>query len=110
MSVKVWCDRCKRRIGDVVWLLAAAPANVPDSHRALTGVHHLHWDCIPEWGREPETAEQMAERFHETYERLAPDYGYETRRDSAVPWPEVPDQNRALMVAVCKEILEGRRD
>jgi hypothetical protein len=49
--------------------------------------------------------EQLAERFHETYERLAPDFGYETRRDSARPWAEVPEQNRALMIAVCAEIL-----
>ncbi len=49
--------------------------------------------------------ERLARRFHEAYERLAPSYGYETRAESAVPWDQVPDQNRALMVAVCNEIL-----
>lgn len=51
------------------------------------------------------TAAQLAERFHEAYERLAPEHGYETRKTSAVPWAEVPERNRALMTAVCAEIL-----
>lgn len=50
-------------------------------------------------------AERLARRFHEAYERLAPSFGYETRPDSAVPWEQVPQQNRALMIAVCAEIL-----
>ena len=53
-----------------------------------------------------EAAEMLARLFHETYERLAPDYGYETRRESAVPWDDVPDQNKRLMVAVCGHVLE----
>jgi hypothetical protein len=52
-------------------------------------------------------AEELARLFHETYERLAPDFGYKTREASAVPWENVPDQNKALMVAVCAEILSG---
>lgn len=51
-------------------------------------------------------AENLARRFHETYERLAPQFGYETRRESAKPWEEVPEQNRNLMIAVCAEILD----
>lgn len=51
------------------------------------------------------TAEALAKRFHETYERLAPDFGYETRLDSAVPWDDVPEQNRNLMVAVAATLL-----
>jgi len=54
-------------------------------------------------------AEQLAERFHETYERLAPEYGYETRKESAVPWCDVPDSNKRLMVAVCRELLADAR-
>lgn len=49
--------------------------------------------------------EQIAREFHETYERLAPDHGYETRKESAVPWSEVPEQNRSLMIAVIEELL-----
>lgn len=51
------------------------------------------------------TAEQLAEKFHNTYERMAPEHGYETRKDSAVPWESVPAKNKGLMIAVCKELL-----
>jgi hypothetical protein len=51
------------------------------------------------------TAETLACLFHETYERLAPSFGYETREDSAVPWDQVPDTNRKLMVAVAEGVL-----
>lgn len=49
--------------------------------------------------------ERIARAFHETYERLAPKFGYETRRESAVAWDEVPEQNRALMIAVAREVF-----
>lgn len=55
------------------------------------------------------TAEELAQKFHETYERLAPSFGYETRKDSAKPWSEVPDKNKKLMIAVCGVILEELR-
>jgi hypothetical protein len=51
------------------------------------------------------TAEQLAQRFHEHYERLAPEHGYKTRRASAVPWDDVPEPNRSLMVAVAAAVL-----
>ena len=54
-----------------------------------------------------EIAEALAQRFHETYERLAPSFGYETREASAKPWGDVPEQNRALMVAVCQELADA---
>jgi hypothetical protein len=53
------------------------------------------------------SAEKLARTFHETYERLAPSFGYETRTDSAVPWHLVPTQNRNLMIAVAAEVLWG---
>lgn len=53
------------------------------------------------------TAEQLAQLFHETYEHLAPDFGYETRKASAKPWSEVPDKNKRLMVATCAEVLKA---
>lgn len=49
----------------------------------------------------------IARRFHEAYERLAPEFGYETRRESAVPWEDVPEQNKALMIAVATEVVGG---
>lgn len=49
--------------------------------------------------------EAVARSFHEAYERLAPTFGYETRRESAVPWDSVPEQNRKLMTAVVEDLL-----
>lgn len=51
------------------------------------------------------SAESLAELFHETYERLAPEVGYRTREASAKPWAEVPEANRQLMIATCREVI-----
>jgi hypothetical protein len=51
--------------------------------------------------------EEIARKFHEAYERLAPAFGYATREASRKPWADVPAQNRDLMIAVCAEILPG---
>ncbi len=50
-------------------------------------------------------SEQMAKAFHEAYERLAPSFGYTTRSESAVPWEDVPEQTRLLMIAVTDEVV-----
>jgi hypothetical protein len=50
------------------------------------------------------SAEELAKQFHDTYERLAPSFGYETRKASSVPWGQVPENNRKLMIAVCAEV------
>lgn len=55
---------------------------------------------------ESSAAERLARRFHELYEELAPDFGYTTRLESAVPWDQVPQTNRELMAAVCGRILD----
>lgn len=52
------------------------------------------------------TSEQLAQKFHETYEQLASLYGYETRKESAKPWVNVPPNNKSLMIAVCDKIIE----
>ena len=51
------------------------------------------------------TEEMVAREFHKAYEDLAPHFGYKTRQDSAVPWEEVPEKNRNLMMAVITELL-----
>lgn len=51
----------------------------------------------------PVEDEEVAERFHEVYERLAPRFGYETREDTKVFDPESP--NGKLMIAVCNQVL-----
>lgn len=57
---------------------------------------------------EPEdhaTTDFIAQSFHDTYEALAPSFGYKTRSASAVAWRNIPEANRALMVATCTELL-----
>lgn len=51
-----------------------------------------------------QTDEQLAKLFHDTYERLAPEFNYETRKASAVPWSDVPPNNKQLMIAVAHEV------
>jgi hypothetical protein len=56
------------------------------------------------WKRALPSAEALARQFHEAYEALAPQHGYETRKASAKPWGDVPANNRALMIATCAVI------
>lgn len=81
-SINCWCLYCRRQ---------APSASSGSLTRAQGGVV---------------TAEQLARLFHETYERLAPQHGYETRVASAKPWSEVPANNRALMIATCAHVLD----
>jgi HK97 family phage portal protein len=52
------------------------------------------------------TPEQLAHFFHDTYEKLAPDFRYQTRKSSAVAWKDVPENNKNLMIAVAGEVLK----
>lgn len=49
--------------------------------------------------------ERTARLFHETYEELAPRFGYRTREESAVEWEDVPEDNRKLMYATVELVL-----
>lgn len=49
--------------------------------------------------------EQIARRFHEQYEDLAPLYGWTTQAASAVDWEDVPEHQRRLMVHVVGNLL-----
>jgi hypothetical protein len=51
----------------------------------------------------PGEALDLARLFHDTYERLAPSFGYETRKDTRTFDPTTP--NGRLMVVVCGEVL-----
>jgi hypothetical protein len=51
------------------------------------------------------TAELLARTFHDSYERLAPSFGYDTRDDSRQPWEQVPEPNRKLMVATAEAVI-----
>lgn len=50
-------------------------------------------------------AETLAMWFHDTYESLAPEHGYETRLSSREEWDRVPEQNRTLMVATAAHVI-----
>jgi hypothetical protein len=57
--------------------------------------------------------EDIARLFHETYEKLAPSFGYETREDTKVFDPE--SKNGKLMISVCQSVaskiyIEAHRD
>jgi hypothetical protein len=47
---------------------------------------------------------ELALRFHELYEQRAPDFGYETRKETRRFDPE--SQNGKLMISVCSTIAE----
>lgn len=53
-----------------------------------------------------ERAEEVAAGFHALYEKHAPDFAYETRTESAVPWEEVPEADKRLMVKVVRELMQ----
>jgi hypothetical protein len=55
------------------------------------------------------TADEVAAFFHATYEQLAPSFGYATRKESAKPWQDVPEQNKQLMTAVAGAALDWLR-
>lgn len=64
-----------------------------------------HLDC-------EEVADHVADRiakwFHFYYEGFASDFGYATRQESAVPWRDVPEQNKALMRCVVETLIEAQ--
>lgn len=47
---------------------------------------------------------EIAKKFHETYERLAPSFGHGTRKYRQAFDPNTP--NGRLMIAVCGEVGE----
>lgn len=73
-------------------------------------VHDEHPRSAPDAATELDEARRVAHLFHETYERLAPEYGYETREASAKPWDEVPSNNRLLMIATVDHVLRTLDD
>lgn len=51
------------------------------------------------------SAEELAMFFHETYEKLAPEFSYKTKKASAVDWKDVPKNNKDLMIAVAEKVI-----
>jgi hypothetical protein len=55
-----------------------------------------------------EEATELALLFHNTYEKLAPIFGYETRQDTKEF--DFKSNNGKLMIAVCNEILKCQQE
>ena len=49
--------------------------------------------------------EALARLFHEVYEAQAPMFGYETKPETRCAWEEMPEDNKQLMVSVCRRIV-----
>lgn len=54
-------------------------------------------------------SEELAKFFHDEYDKLAPRYGWRTQISTQVTFDQLPDNNRALMVAVCEQVVEEFR-
>lgn len=54
----------------------------------------------------PALEERIAKAFHEKYEELAPSFGWETQEGSQTEWKWVPWNQRALMCATVRALLE----
>ncbi len=52
------------------------------------------------------TPDILAKFFHDTYEKHAPDFSYKTRKESAVDWKDVPENNKKLMLKVAEEVIK----
>ncbi|KKM02993.1 hypothetical protein LCGC14_1778860 [marine sediment metagenome] len=63
--------------------------------------------ALAERRKEALEPEHLAQAFHEAYEELAPQFGYKTREASAVPWADVPENNKALMIAACERVARA---
>lgn len=55
------------------------------------------------------TATELARYFHDTHERLAPRFRCEPMEQDPVPWEEVPENNRKLMIATCERVIKWLR-
>lgn len=67
-----------------------------------------HHDCDLAAPSPNRSAEVIAKAFHDAYEDIAPQIGYKTRSDSAVPWEDVPYLNQTLMrLVVARLLLNG---
>jgi hypothetical protein len=51
--------------------------------------------------------EQMAEWFHNNYEEIAIEEGWQTQDKCRVEFKDLPESNRATMIKVCERWLNG---
>lgn len=108
------CHRCmsadgKHWDGAECWLCKNYPlkgSSVNDKATPQTAIAPARWWSTEQqrWVYPSADAEALARKFHETYERLAPLYGYETRAETREF--NVNSPNGRLMLAVCAELLD----
>jgi len=56
-------------------------------------------------GLEKLTAEKLARKFHDEYERLAPEFGWKSQESCRKGFDELPESNRELMVEVARQVI-----
>ena len=86
--VKPMVERYDKKVGRIILKCVGSDYLQSKSHRMFNII----------------TPQELAVLFHQTYERLAPEYGYETREETRQFDETSP--NGKLMVAVCKELLQ----
>jgi hypothetical protein len=75
-----------------------------DEATAAIGKYRREYADAPEGPGRDIDALALATLFHDTYERLAPDHGYETRAETRQFDPDTP--NGRLMIATCAAVLK----
>ena len=50
--------------------------------------------------------EKIARAFHDAYEEIAPQAGWETQERSRKPWEDVPEANRRVMLLTVEALLK----
>jgi hypothetical protein len=103
---RFWLAKYHREQGLEPWLVVGPETAVAMRCRGAEVIEVVE----PGHDEQTEDDEQIARLFHETYERLAPEYGYKTREASAVSWEQVPVRNHDLMVAVAGVVAKAVRE
>lgn len=57
---------------------------------------------------DPRDVEVLARQFHNIYESVAPLFNYHTKLESRVPWEDVPEPNKTVMIQTCKQLLANK--
>lgn len=83
------------------------PSRDPKDQEKWCKLQEANWERYVKMleGNDKMTDLELAIKFHDTYERLAPQFGYKTREDTKTFDPD--SANGRLMIAVCREILSN---
>ena len=102
MDAKAWADEWRRAVKNI--------PNLPNDDEAMlawfANATMAGYDTAALRLSARLNAREVARRFHDAYESLAPSFGYKTRDASAKPWDELPANLRALMIATVERVLK----